>query len=368
MAYFLFPEAKHEAEMKKLASDDNKEVRVAILTYSTDLETRPELIQADRSLSELLAAKLRELCEANNENVTIVNPHKVEEFKLSHPNWQQEPNLADIGRQFKADYLIYIEISKLSMYETGSKQTLYHGQASLSVQVVDVNKPEESPLPKPVSFVYPDAAGRSRSRTCSRWSSARNSSATSPGGWPGTGRPCRSAKRITRTRRNEAGILHQPEAPARDCKKSLAGARAGSALRGRNHAGAGRIRCRENGPYVVLGDVKIVDHLGNEHTPPAGGKAGVACAAAGRRIASRSATARTAVAASRPPRSRRRNPREPPLFIQRRGALDRLVLVAVLPLLTAAAAARREAEHQPGHPPCPVASHATLLPAIAVPS
>ena len=159
MAYFLFPEAKHEAEMKKLASDDNKEVRVAILTYSTDLETRPELIQADRSLSELLAAKLRELCEANNENVTIVNPHKVEEFKLSHPNWQQEPNLADIGRQFKADYLIYIEISKLSMYETGSKQTLYHGQASLSVQVVDVNKPEESPLPKPVSFVYPDARG-----------------------------------------------------------------------------------------------------------------------------------------------------------------------------------------------------------------
>ncbi len=36
------------------------------------------------------------------------------------------------------------------------------------------------------------------------------------------------------------------------------------------------IRCRENGPYVILGDVKIVDHLGNEHAPPAGGKAGVA--------------------------------------------------------------------------------------------
>ncbi len=159
MAYFLFPEAKHEAEMKTLASDDNKEVRVAILTYSTDLETRPELIQADRQLSEMLAHKLVELCQANNENVTIVNPHKVDEFKISHPNWQQEPNLSAIGRQFKADYLIYIEVSRLSMYENGSKQTLYHGQASLSVQVVDVSKPDESPLPKQVSFVYPDARG-----------------------------------------------------------------------------------------------------------------------------------------------------------------------------------------------------------------
>ncbi len=160
MAYFLFPEAKHEAEMKKLASDDDKkEVRVAILTYSTDLETRPELIQADRQLSEMLAAKLREMCEANNENVTIVSPHKVEEFKIQNPNWQQEPNLADIGRQFKADYLIYIEISKLSMYEGSKSSMLYRGQAALSVSLVDVNHPDESPLPKPVHYTYPEARG-----------------------------------------------------------------------------------------------------------------------------------------------------------------------------------------------------------------
>ena len=30
------------------------------------------------------------------------------------------------------------------------------------------------------------------------------------------------------------------------------------------------IRCRENGPLVVRGPVKIVDHLGNELTPPPG--------------------------------------------------------------------------------------------------
>ena len=36
------------------------------------------------------------------------------------------------------------------------------------------------------------------------------------------------------------------------------------------------IRCRENGPYVILGEVQVVDHLGNEFLAPAGGKAGVA--------------------------------------------------------------------------------------------
>ena len=158
MAYFLFPEAKHEAEMKKLASDDKKEVRVVILTYTPELETRPEFIQADRQLAEMLAQTLRDSCEANNENVTIVNPHKVEEFKSDHPNWQQEPNVAEVGRQFKADYVVYIEISHLSMYEKGSPN-LYHGQANLSVQLVDVHKPGEGPLPQQVSYVYPDAKG-----------------------------------------------------------------------------------------------------------------------------------------------------------------------------------------------------------------
>jgi CDGSH-type Zn-finger protein len=30
------------------------------------------------------------------------------------------------------------------------------------------------------------------------------------------------------------------------------------------------IRCRENGPYVIQGAVKVVDHQGNEFTIPPG--------------------------------------------------------------------------------------------------
>ncbi len=159
-------------------------MRVAILTYTTDLETQPELVQADRSLREMLATKLRGLCEDNHENVTLVNPHKVEEFKNGHPNWQQEPNLAEIGRQFKADYVIYIEISNLSLYEKGADQQLYHGQAGMSVQVVNVHKPSESRCRSRSPSSTPTPRGADPGlMTCDRWSSARSSSATSPGGW-----------------------------------------------------------------------------------------------------------------------------------------------------------------------------------------
>lgn len=36
------------------------------------------------------------------------------------------------------------------------------------------------------------------------------------------------------------------------------------------------IRCRENGPYVVTGPVKLTDHLGNVFTPPASAKNNIA--------------------------------------------------------------------------------------------
>jgi CDGSH-type Zn-finger protein len=41
------------------------------------------------------------------------------------------------------------------------------------------------------------------------------------------------------------------------------------------------IRCRENGPLIVMGLVKVVDHLGNEFPLPAG-KPNVALCRCGR--------------------------------------------------------------------------------------
>ena len=82
MAYFLMPEQRIDAKLRHLAGkkDDKKTPRVVILAWS-GLETRPQLIHADRQLSDLLAEHLRQLAEAFEEKLTIVPARKVEEFK-----------------------------------------------------------------------------------------------------------------------------------------------------------------------------------------------------------------------------------------------------------------------------------------------
>jgi hypothetical protein len=155
MAYFLLPDAKDDPEIRRIASEDpRKEVKVVILTYGA-LEVRPEFIKADLQLSELLAKQLRDLCEANDERVTIVQPRKVEAFKNTHPNWHTlDP--AEIGKHFQADYVIYIEINELSLYAKGSHNSLYRGRANLSVTLVDVNKADTVyPEHKDMTCVYP---------------------------------------------------------------------------------------------------------------------------------------------------------------------------------------------------------------------
>jgi hypothetical protein len=155
--YFLLPENDAPAECRRLASaDPKKEVRVVILTY-THLETRAEFIGADRALTELLARNLRELSEQNREKVTVVSPRKVEEYKNNNPDWK-DADLARIGRHFNADWVLYLEIESLGMYERGSSGSLYRGEANLSYTLVDVNHPDESPEHAPVSYVYPSEA------------------------------------------------------------------------------------------------------------------------------------------------------------------------------------------------------------------
>jgi hypothetical protein len=141
LAYFFMPEARESAKFKSLASQDpKKEPRVVIFTWG-GLEMRSEFIHADRQLSELLASQLRELAKDNEEKLAIVPPRKVEDYKNTHPNWRSQ-DMIEIGRFFKADYLVYVEINSLSLYEPGGT-LLFRGQADLTVSLYDVNNPDD---------------------------------------------------------------------------------------------------------------------------------------------------------------------------------------------------------------------------------
>jgi hypothetical protein len=140
--YFLMPEDKDEAECKRLAAEDGKtEVKVVLWTYMA-LDTREEFIQADRYLALKLAEEIHRLSKENGEKVTVVKPNLVEQYKSNHPNWQTlDPE--KVGHDFKADYVIDLEIDKLSLYEHGANQQIYRGQAQILVSVLDMKHPDD---------------------------------------------------------------------------------------------------------------------------------------------------------------------------------------------------------------------------------
>jgi hypothetical protein len=152
--YFLFPENKEPAEYRRLASEDpKKEVTVVLWTYM-GLDLRPETAQFDRALTEALARHIRQMTEENREKVTLVKPRLVEEYKNTHPDWKGlDPE--QVGRYFKADYVISLEIDQLSLYEPNANQQLYRGRAHLLVSLVDVKNPDENPQPHEFSDLFP---------------------------------------------------------------------------------------------------------------------------------------------------------------------------------------------------------------------
>ncbi|MBY0523916.1 MAG: hypothetical protein K2R98_10990 [Gemmataceae bacterium] len=144
--YFLAVglDPKVEPDCRLASEDKNKEVKVVILTYCP-LEMRQELLGADRELSSLLGQKLLEGTRANKEKITIVSPTKVQHYKDEHPNWQSNgPEV--IGKYFRADYVIDLEINTLTLFQARSANQMLRGNAEISITVHDLSKPGEEPI------------------------------------------------------------------------------------------------------------------------------------------------------------------------------------------------------------------------------
>jgi hypothetical protein len=153
-AFMMNDTVKPEHQIAK----DNKEAKVLILTYGA-LETRNDLIGADRELTTLLAQRLAEGCKQNNERVSVVSNSKLQHFKDEHPNWKSL-NVEEIGKYFEADYVIDLEIEQLTLYAPGSYNQFFQGQAQITVSLIDLSKPGEEPaMRKEYDCEYPRSRG-----------------------------------------------------------------------------------------------------------------------------------------------------------------------------------------------------------------
>jgi hypothetical protein len=161
LPYFLSgcPEPMSTAEMPLLPDVKKKksDVKAVVLVYSA-MDASPDFLTVERELATRLSRQLQTRCDKNEQRVSFASPAKVQEYKNSHPDWHLA-SLEDLGKHFGADYVVYVEIESMSLYEHGSANQLYRGRAEMAVTLVNLQKPEPERTEKHFSCEYPKARG-----------------------------------------------------------------------------------------------------------------------------------------------------------------------------------------------------------------
>ena len=91
--------------------------------------------------------------------IAIVKPDYVRAWVESHPKWERAE---EIGREFKADYVIEVELSSFSLFE-GSSTTLYRGRTEAEIHVTEMDETGNGDrmYSKDLDFHFPIRVARS---------------------------------------------------------------------------------------------------------------------------------------------------------------------------------------------------------------
>jgi hypothetical protein len=93
-------------------------------------------------------------------DIDIIDAHKVATWIDDNGGIDKETELGAVGRQFKADYIILVNLEEFSIYESGSRE-LYRGRSKGNVVVAEMQTGEDKKkfarkiYTKPFSSSYP---------------------------------------------------------------------------------------------------------------------------------------------------------------------------------------------------------------------
>lgn len=130
----------------------DKETTVAVVCFAPK-EMLLEFPHIDHEIAAHVSYQL------GKNKIAIIKPDYVSAWINAHPKWELAE---EVGREFKADYVIEIELSTFSLYE-GTSTTLYRGrtEADISVTAMDEGGHGERIFSKDLDFHFPLRVPRS---------------------------------------------------------------------------------------------------------------------------------------------------------------------------------------------------------------
>src|SRR5262245_23618093 len=155
IAYFFTPEHR-EQPLCPLACADREVTVVVLANFATPPPHGP-LFRSDEDLAVGVTRMLEAQFKENGEKVKLVAQGLVKAYQNKNPRWRELPP-QDVGKHFKADYVINLEINSISLADPKNAAYLYQGRADVAVTLTDVSKPvgEGVKFDQPYSIQYPE--------------------------------------------------------------------------------------------------------------------------------------------------------------------------------------------------------------------
>ncbi len=146
------PSVDPEFDLTTNLSMTDKGIKVAVICTAPK-NMKLEYTEIDTSLMKAVAARLYE------HNIKVIDPEKITAWLDEHPEWDKPQEL---GKDLDATYVIYIDLSKFSLYEKGA-QDLYRGRAEAMISVIEMDDEGEGEkiFTKSILSQYPYAISRS---------------------------------------------------------------------------------------------------------------------------------------------------------------------------------------------------------------
>jgi len=154
MLIMPFTDTNIQPEYKLFEKD--REITLVILSRFDQPAIHPDLIAADAELAGYLANALRKRCADNKHKIKIVHDAQVR-GELLNSSAGGELRAVEIGKKFKADYVLDLTINSFSLYEPGFSPPFFRGRTDIATALykVDVKEGDHRVFYKDFRTEYP---------------------------------------------------------------------------------------------------------------------------------------------------------------------------------------------------------------------
>jgi hypothetical protein len=150
LSYMLMPwmDSKEPAEFP-LAKRKQESTVIVLCNYGYR-ELRLGYQNVDKDLARCVTGHLEQRFKANGDKVKIVSAAKVRDYLNNH-----DVDDIELGKHFKADYVVVLDIQAINFFLNSSFRDLERGNVAIDITVVDVNTEDSSVWTNEYKCEYP---------------------------------------------------------------------------------------------------------------------------------------------------------------------------------------------------------------------